>query len=567
MFLLGGGSFTNQGTISISNGDDFDVGSGVAFSNSGTIALASGGKLHLRDTLATGAIGTVSNTGGTVFIDGTLSNTGSVLATGSAGLGTVALTGLISGGTLSGGEMLFQSGTVSGVTNEGTLDLSAASSRLTVNGAGITLTGTGGTGLGDVLLTGGNSYLLFTGTQTLDNATVSIGGTSGAGFLEATGAGSTLTLGPNLSLTHTGGARLYASAGDTIVNTGTINAGLTSGTMFLLGGGSFTNQGTISVSNGDDFNASSVVFTNAAGIALAVGAGSTLRLGAASDSFSNQGTIALGTGAKLHLGGSFSQANIGTVSNTGGTVFIDGTLNNTGSVLATGSAGLGTVALTGLISGGTLSGGGMLFQSGTLSGVTNEGTLDLSAAFSRLTVNGAGITLTGTGGTGLGDVLLTGGNSYLSFTGTQTLDNATVSIGGTSGAGFLEATGAGSTLTLGPNLSLTHTGGARLYASAGDAIVNTGTINAGLTSGTMFLLGGGSFTQPGHDPAFRTATISTPVAWCSPMPRGSRWRLAPARPSISAVRPTAFRTRGRSRSGAVRSCIWGVVSARRTSVR
>ncbi len=231
------------------------------------------------------------------------------------------------------------------MTNEGTLDLSANGSRLTVNGAGVTLTGTGGAGLGDVLLTGGNSYLSFTGTQTLDNATVSIGGTGGAGFLEATGAGSTLTLGPNLTVTQTGGARLYATAGDVMINTGTIDAGQTNGRMYLQGGGSFTNQGIFSVTNGEYVGAHSVVFTNAAGINLAVGAGSTLGLGSSSDSFSNQGTIALGAGAKLHLLGSFSQANIGSVSNTGGTVFIDGTLMNSGSVLATGSAGLGTVAL------------------------------------------------------------------------------------------------------------------------------------------------------------------------------------------------------------------------------
>src|SRR5439155_27218269 len=132
----------------------------------------------------------------------------------------------------------------------------------------------------------------------------------------------TLTLGPNLSITQTGRfARLYANAGDAIVNTGTITAGVTTGNMYFRGGGSFTNQGVLSVSNGEYLGASAVVFTNAAGIDLAVGAGSTLRLGSAADSFSNQGTISLGSGAALHLGGSFSQTNIGSVANTGGTVF------------------------------------------------------------------------------------------------------------------------------------------------------------------------------------------------------------------------------------------------------
>src|SRR5207245_7602912 len=184
------------------------------------------------------------------------------------------------GGPVSGGGMLFQNGTLSGVTVDGPLDLSAATSRVTVDGAGITLTGTSGTGPGSVLLTGGNSYLRFSGTQTLDNAAISIGGTSGTGFFYAIGTGTTLTLGPNLSMTQTGRfARLYANTGDTIVNTGTITAGVTTGTMYINGGGAFTNQGTLSVSNGESLYASSVVFTNAAGINLSVGAGSTLRLG------------------------------------------------------------------------------------------------------------------------------------------------------------------------------------------------------------------------------------------------------------------------------------------------
>src|SRR5216684_4391348 len=81
--------------------------------------------------------------------------------------------------------------------------------------------------------------------------------------------------------------------------------------------------------------------------------------------------------------------------------------------------------------GGTITGSGLLPQGGTLSGVTNDGTLDLSSAASRLTVTN-GITLFGDTGTGPGSVLLTGGNSYLTFTGTQTFDNAAVSLGGTS---------------------------------------------------------------------------------------------------------------------------------------
>src|SRR5439155_10692012 len=102
----GGGSFVNRGTIGVANGDAMSVSQGVAFSNQGTVSLASGAALHLKDNLTTAALGPVSNSGGTVFIDGTLDNTASVLATGTGGLGTVALTspsyGKIFAGTITG---------------------------------------------------------------------------------------------------------------------------------------------------------------------------------------------------------------------------------------------------------------------------------------------------------------------------------------------------------------------------------------------------------------------------------------------------------------------------------
>src|SRR5205807_4583236 len=111
----------------------------------------------------------------------------------------------------------------------------------------------------------------FSATQTLDNAAISIAGTSGGGFLEAVGSGTTLTLGPNLSLTQTGRiARLYAYASDAIVNTGTIDAGVAAGSMYVRGGGSFTNQGVINVSNGEIFN-SSLTISGTGTIALASG--------------------------------------------------------------------------------------------------------------------------------------------------------------------------------------------------------------------------------------------------------------------------------------------------------
>ena len=69
------------------------------------------------------------------------------------------------------------------------------------------------------------------------------------------------------------------------------------------------------------------------------------------------------------------------MSNSGGTIYIEGTLNNAGGTL-NGSSGLGQAVLDGgTVQGGTATPSGLGFSSsgGTLSGVTYDGTLDLSS--------------------------------------------------------------------------------------------------------------------------------------------------------------------------------------------
>jgi hypothetical protein len=454
--IAGGGNFTNQGTIAIANGDQMVVDKGITFANLGTIALASGAQLDLKDNLATSALGSLTDSGAALVIQGTLINTGNVLATGSSGLGVVLLDGVIVGGTITGGEM-YAGGTLSGVTYAGTLDLSNGYVNV-ING--ITLTGTGGSGLGSVML-GYFGNMHFLGTQTFDNAAVSIGSEGFPSVLQESGSrqGGTLTLGPHLTITQTGiFAELYAGGYDiggiAIVNRGTIDAAVSGGYFAVKGpGGIFTNEGTITVGIGDNF---------------IVSAGVT---------FSNLATLILASGSTLTLDDNFLPINLGALTNSGGTLIIGGTLTNTGHVLATGTGGLGTVALSGgAIVGGTITGSEMLFQVGTLSGITYDGTIDLSVDSSRLTISN-GINLAAAGGIGPASVLLTGQSSYLEFPGTQSFDNAVVSIGATAGFASLEGSG----LTLGPNLTIMQVG---LFADlSGGAIVNYGTIDAGVSGG------------------------------------------------------------------------------------
>ena len=84
----------------------------------------------------------------------------------------------------------------------------------------------------------------------------------------------------------------------------------------------------------------------------------------------------------MYLDIAFTLAELGTFTNSGGTVYIEGTLDLTGGTLNA-SSGLGQAALDGgTVEGGTVTPAGLVFSSsgGTLSGVTYDGTLDLSGS-------------------------------------------------------------------------------------------------------------------------------------------------------------------------------------------
>jgi hypothetical protein len=95
-------AFTNAGAITVSNGDTLYLGaSGTTWSNTGSIAVTSGGALRLRGNFTTAQLAGISDTGGTVYIDGTLDNTGGTLNVGpGTSLSSVVLDGTITGGTI-----------------------------------------------------------------------------------------------------------------------------------------------------------------------------------------------------------------------------------------------------------------------------------------------------------------------------------------------------------------------------------------------------------------------------------------------------------------------------------
>jgi hypothetical protein len=105
-----------------------------------------------------------------------------------------------------------------------------------------------------------------------------------------------------------------------------------------------------------------------------IGANSTVYL-EPNGSWTNSGAITLASNAALYLYGSFTAAALGTITNSGGTIFIGGALDNTGNTLD-GSGSFGQPVLDGgAIFSGTVKPAGLTFSQsdGTLSGVTRKG--------------------------------------------------------------------------------------------------------------------------------------------------------------------------------------------------
>ena len=197
-----------------------------------------------------------------------------------------------------------------------------------------------------------------------------------------------------------------------------------------------------------------------------------------------------------------SAASLGSVRNSGGTVYIAGTWNNSGQTL-NGSASFGALALYGgTISGGTVASAGVSFTNsgGTLSGVTFDGPLDLTASGASVAL-ASGTTVVGSSGSGPGTINDTGEVAELHFDNTQTFNNATINLGGADTYSYLEendSTGAGTVLTLGSNVTIDESGFALINTGgdAGDGIVNKGAIKQSGTSGSLYF-GGNSLTNSG----------------------------------------------------------------------
>jgi len=287
----------------------------------GTIGVSAGALLNVAlNTTLPALLGAVDNSGGTLEISGTLNDAGQTLAVASGGpFNGLLIAGMIEGGAvaLQGGSLAYDGGTLDGVSVKGPLDLSADFSSIGIMG-GISLQSTGG-GVDGVTVTGLLGGLVFLDSETLANASVTLGG---ADQQDGIFADASLTFAASVSITEQG---TLAEAA-------------------FEGAGTITNQGTITAAPDDEVFVDAAGFTNAD--RLVVAAGGTL-MAADPVTFDNRGLITAGAGAALDFAETSPLGNEGTFILAGATMIAGSAVSGSGAVdLSAGAviAADGTVA-------------------------------------------------------------------------------------------------------------------------------------------------------------------------------------------------------------------------------
>jgi hypothetical protein len=494
--------FINTKLITIGAGATLQIGGGgyydpvdLVYTNTGTIAV-NGGTLLLDTGLATAALGTIQiSNGGLLNIEGTLTNTGKTLKLGTGtALANVDITGLITGGTFaaaSTGAFIGAAGSYgtpdyaalfSGVTILGPLLLNQTTEDLTIEN-GFALKNTSGSGAGSIVITGAGAELDID-TETLSNIDITIGA---SGYAAALGASvsDTLTLAKTTAVQQTGLlADLNNTYQSTMVNDGVITNAVAGGVLSL--GSTFTNAGTLDISNG-----------------------ATLALD--QTTLTNSGTISIDNGFV-----NLSDEDISVLSSLSltNTTLQIASITATGETLSVGAgSSIPLAQISGAFTGGTIhdAGGGVQFlgENINLQGVTYQGLMSITNPYTKLVIS-EGLTVKNLNGTSPGTIALTGAGSALIIDPTP-LNNATIDIGNTTNSydgtavAAPEITGE-STLTLGSAITLNQVG---TYAAIGGqaATVSAATVNAAYTHGN-FVLQGSNFTNTGTIAISNTDTVT-----------------------------------------------------------
>ena len=338
-------------------------------------------------------------------------------------------------------------GTLSGVTYDGTLDLSESGASVNL-ASGTVVKNAAGTGPGTINVTGEYADLDFDNTQTFNNATINLGNTIGYtdtlyAYDTAGAGGQVLTLASGVTVDVVGYAAITSSSssGDGIVNKGVINDTTSPNVGSpTIEGNAFTNQGSINVENGQNLTVDSTTFANT-------------------------GTITVDGTSAVTFESALTTAQLGTVPlrrpGRRSTLLGRSTISRRLSMSAP------FFSLDGAIDGGTI-----------------NGAVNLTASGQSLAFLGGVPTVKNAAGTGPGTINVTGEYADLYFDNTQTFNNATINLGNTIGYtdtlyAYDTAGAGGQVLTLASGVTVDVVGYAAITSSSssGDGIVNKGVIN------------------------------------------------------------------------------------------
>ena len=461
-------TWTSTGLITADGGSVEPAGTWTDY---GPMTVSDAGSLTLTGAYSLGAGASIGGDGGTVYIEGALNNTGTTLALDDPSLVYVLDTGTISGGAVAvtGGATLVgvsnngaNGGTLSGVTLDGTLDLATnIGANVTVKG-GLTLNGTIAIGNST-----GSSYgqLNFVGAQSLGGSGAIVFGGNGGNQINtaaSNGDSGALTIGAGITIHGKIGMIGYNAPGNQaqgpatpLINQGTIADDVKGGGINVYGA-NWSNSGTLEGTNSGGLGLNNT--WTSTGLITADG-GSVEPAG----TWTDYGPMTVSDAGSLTLTGAYSLGAGASIGGDGGTVYIEGALNNTGTTLALDDPSLVYVLDTGTISGGAVAvtGGATLVgvsnngaNGGTLSGVTLDGTLDLATNIgANVTVKG-GLTLNGTIAIGNST-----GSSYgqLNFVGAQSLGGSGAIVFGGNGGNQINtaaSNGDSGALTIGAGITI-----------------------------------------------------------------------------------------------------------------
>ena len=424
-FTIAGNDFENDGTITVSNGDIFNIDSTQSV-NTKTLSVSSatlgitGAFVNTGSTTATSSVlnfntsltGTeltaiVAGGGNTLNLAGTLDEQGGTLSVGTgAKITSLALSGDILNATINttaGAFTVSNGATLDNDTFNGTISVGsgvvvtiddeltnaviadsgngvlfgsgAELNKVTYDGTlsllsgnsvevlgGLTLNGAGGTGVGAISAAAGTAASTLSVLDTETLSNVVI--TSGAG----NGPG---TLGLFLSASAAAGGTLTLAATtsfDVVAGTtaGLVSESPTTGAALK---DSITNNGLISVGAGGTFlgsDGSVAKFSNAGSIVLATGAEWLASGGLTTGAFANTGTITLGTNTVLQTnGGGMTNAGHITLA-SGALVTVQGAFSETGTATVAAGASFDINGSTTLASVAGISGAGTLGINGVL---------------------------------------------------------------------------------------------------------------------------------------------------------------------------------------------------------